>query len=149
MRIIVVGGGVVGVTSAYWLRLAGHEVTLLEQDIQAGSGISAGNGGQLSYAHVEPLAGPELWTKFPAILLGLDSAVRMRPDLSLDSIRWGLAFLRQCFGRRQAESLKALLMLASESHRALAELLNDVPLEFDYAAAGKLILYRDGRSLEH
>src|SRR5215510_3105553 len=108
MRIIVVGGGVVGVTSAYWLRLAGHEVALLEQDIQAGNGISAGNGGQLSYAYVEPLAGPELWTKFPKILLGFDSAVRMRPDLSLDSIRWGLAFLRQCVGKRQADSLKAL-----------------------------------------
>src|SRR5689334_15382668 len=147
MRIIVVGGGVVGVTSAYWLRLAGHEVALVEQDHEAGRGVSAGNGGQLSYAYVEPLAGPDLWTKFPAILLGLDSAVRMRPDLSLDSIRWGLSFLRQCLGARQAASLKALLMLAAESHRALAELLNDVPLQFDYAAAGKLILYRDERSL--
>ncbi|HEY3146142.1 MAG TPA: FAD-dependent oxidoreductase [Dongiaceae bacterium] len=147
MRIIVVGGGVVGVTSAYWLRLAGHEVALIERETQAGRGISAGNGGQLSYAYVEPLAGPDLWTKFPAILLGFDSAVRMRPDLSLDSIRWGLAFLRQCLGRRQADALKALLVLAAESHRALAELLNDVPLAFDYAPAGKLILYRDAKSL--
>jgi D-amino-acid dehydrogenase len=147
MRIIVVGGGVVGVTSAYWLRLAGHEVALVEQDHEAGRGVSAGNGGQLSYAYVEPLAGPDLWTKFPAILLGLDSAVRMRPDLSMDSIRWGLSFLRQCTGARQADALKALLVLAAESHRALAELLNDVPLQFDYAAAGKLILYRDAKSL--
>jgi D-amino-acid dehydrogenase len=147
MRIIVVGGGVVGVTSAYWLRLAGHEVALVEQDHEAGRGVSAGNGGQLSYAYVEPLAGPDLWTKFPAILLGLDSAVRMRPDLSMDSIRWGLSFLRQCAAARQADALKALLVLAAESHRALAELLNDVPLQFDYAAAGKLILYRDAKSL--
>jgi D-amino-acid dehydrogenase len=102
----------------------------------------------LSSAYVEPLAGPDLWTKFPGILLGLDSAVRMRPDLSLDSLRWGLSFLRHCAGARQADSLKALLVLAAESHRALAELLNDVPLEFDYAAAGKLILYRDGKALE-
>jgi D-amino-acid dehydrogenase len=149
MRIIVIGGGVVGVTSAYWLRLAGHEVALIEQDHEAGRGVSAGNGGQLSYAYVEPLAGPDLWTKFPAILLGLDSAVRMRPDLSLDSIRWGLSFLRHCVGQRQADSLKALLVLAAESHRALAELLNDAPIDFDYAAAGKLILYRDAKSLEH
>ncbi|MEZ5830703.1 MAG: FAD-dependent oxidoreductase [Dongiaceae bacterium] len=147
MQIIVVGGGVVGVTSAYWLRLAGHEVVLVEQDVEAGRGTSAGNGGQLSYAYVEPLAGPDLWSKFPAILLGLDSAVRMRPDLSLESVRWGLAFLRQCFGVRQAESLKTLLVLAAESHRALAELLNDVQLQFDYAAVGKLILYRDDASL--
>ena len=148
MRIIVVGGGVIGVTSAYWLRLAGHEVALVERDAEAGRGISAGNGGQLSYAYVEPLAGPDLWTKLPSILLGLDSAVRMRPDLSLDSIRWGLAFLRHCVGKRQADSLKALLVLAAESHRALAELLNDVPLQFDYAAVGKLILYRDAKALE-
>jgi D-amino-acid dehydrogenase len=147
MRIIVIGGGVVGVASAYWLRLAGHEVALVEQDSEAGRGISAGNGGQLSYAYVEPLAGPDLWTKFPSILLGLDSAVRMRPDLSMESIRWGLAFLRQCVGKRQADALKALLLLAAESHRALAELLADVPLAFDYAAAGKLILYRDAGSL--
>ncbi|WP_119302478.1 FAD-dependent oxidoreductase [Dongia deserti] len=148
MRIIVVGGGVIGVTSAYWLRLAGHEVALIEQDVEAGRGVSAGNGGQLSYAYVEPLAGPDLWTKFPAILLGLDSAVRMRPDLSLDSIRWGLSFLRHCIGKRQTDSLKSLLVLAAESHRALAELLNDVPLQFDYAAAGKLILYRDAKALD-
>ena len=148
MRVIVIGGGVVGVTSAYWLRLAGHEVDLFEQESEAGRGVSAGNGGQLSYAYVEPLAGPDLWTKFPAILLGLDGAVRMRPDLSKDTLRWGLAFLRQCAGARQAEALKALLVLAAESHRALAELLNDVPLEFDYSAAGKLILYRDARALD-
>jgi len=142
MRIIVIGGGVVGVTSAYWLRLAGHEVAIIEQDIGAGRGVSAGNGGQLSYAYVEPLAGPDLWAKLPSILLGLDGAVRMRPDLSLDSLRWGVSFLRHCVGKRQADSLKALLVLAAESHRALAEMLSDVPLEFDYAAAGKLILYR-------
>ena len=66
MRIIVIGGGVIGCTSAYWLRLAGHEVALIEQEVEAGHGVSAGNGGQLSYAYVEPLAGPDLWTKFPA-----------------------------------------------------------------------------------
>lgn len=148
MRIIVVGGGVVGVTAAYWLRLAGHEVALVEQDVEAGRGVSAGNGGQLSYAYVEPLAGPDLWTKFPAILLGLDSAVRIRPDLSLDSIRWAAAFLRHCAGARQTESLKELLALAADSHRSLADLLNDVPLQFDYTAVGKLILYRDAKSLE-
>ena len=136
MRIIVVGGGVIGVTSAYWLRLAGHEVELIEQEHEAGRAVSAGNGGQLSYAYVEPLAGPDLWAKFPAILLGLDSAVRMRPDLSLESIRWGLSFLRHCVGRRQADSLKALLLLAAESRAALAELLAETALEFDHAARG-------------
>lgn len=148
MRIIVVGGGVIGVTSAYWLRLAGHEVELIEQEHQAGQGVSAGNGGQLSYAYVEPLAGPDLWAKFPAILLGLDSAVRIRPHFSKDALAWTAAFLAHCFGPRQQATLKDLLLLAVESRAAMAELLRDAALEFDHAARGKLILYRDGQALD-
>ncbi|HWA47901.1 MAG TPA: FAD-dependent oxidoreductase, partial [Dongiaceae bacterium] len=148
MRIIVVGGGVIGVTSAYWLRLAGHEVELIEQEHEAGRGISAGNGGQLSYAYVEPLAGPDLWAKFPAILLGLDSAVRIRPRLAKDALTWAVSFLAHCFGPQQRATLTDLLRLAGESRAAMAELLADAPLEFDYAARGKLILYRDQQSLD-
>jgi D-amino-acid dehydrogenase len=148
MRIIVVGGGVIGVTSAYWLRQAGHDVELIEQEHEAGRGVSAGNGGQLSYAYVEPLAGPDLWAKFPAILLGLDSAVRIRPRLAKDALRWTASFLAHCFGPRQKATLGDLLALAAESRAAMAELLRQVPLDFDHAARGKLILYRDQASLD-
>jgi D-amino-acid dehydrogenase len=148
MRIIVVGGGVIGVTSAYWLGQAGHDVELIEQEHEAGRGISAGNGGQLSYAYVEPLAGPDLWAKFPAILLGLDSAVRVRPRLAKDALTWTASFLAHCFGPQQKATLTDLLRLASESRAAMAELLADAPLDFDYAARGKLILYRDQQSLD-
>lgn len=148
MRIIVVGGGVIGVTSAYWLRQAGHEVELIEQEHEAGRAVSAGNGGQLSYAYVEPLAGPDLWAKFPAILLGLDSAVRIRPHFSADALSWTASFLAHCFGPRQRATLTDLLALAGESRAAMTELLGDVPLDFDHAARGKLILYRDQQSLD-
>jgi D-amino-acid dehydrogenase len=148
MRIIVVGGGVIGVTSAYWLRQAGHDVELIEQEHEAGRGVSAGNGGQLSYAYVEPLAGPDLWAKFPAILLGLDSAVRIRPHFSKDALSWTASFLAHCFGPRQKATLSDLLALAAESRAAMAELLRQAPLDFDHAARGKLILYRDQASLD-
>lgn len=148
MRIIVVGGGVIGVTSAYWLRQAGHDVELIEQEHEAGRGVSSGNGGQLSYAYVEPLAGPDLWAKFPAILLGLDSAVRIRPRLAKDALSWTMSFLAHCFGPRQKATLTDLLLLAGESRAAMAELLGEVALDFDHAARGKLILYRDQQSLD-
>jgi D-amino-acid dehydrogenase len=148
MRIIVVGGGVIGVTSAYWLRQAGHDVELIEQEHEAGRGVSAGNGGQLSYAYVEPLAGPDLWAKFPAILLGLDSAVRIRPRLSKDALSWTASFLAHCFGPQQRATLTDLLRLAQESRAAMTELLAGVPLDFDHASRGKLILYRDQASLD-
>jgi len=148
MRIIVVGGGVIGVASAYWLRKAGHEVELIEQGHEAGQGVSSGNGGQLSYAYVEPRAGPDLWAKFPAILLGLDSAVRIRPRFSADALSWTASFLAHCFGPRQKATLADLLALATESQQAMAELLSDVALDFDHATRGKLILYRDQQSLD-
>lgn len=148
MRIIVIGGGVIGATSATWLAKAGHSVELVEQEPEGGQGVSAGNGGQLSYAYVEPLAGPDLWAKFPAILLGLDSAVRIRPRFSRDALSWTAAFLAQCFGPRQRAALSDLLHLAAESRAAMAELLAEAALDFDHGQRGKLILYRDQRSLD-
>lgn len=148
MRIIIIGGGVIGVTSAYWLRLAGHAIELIEQEHEGGHGVSAGNGGQLSYAYVEPLAGPDLWAKFPSILLGLDSAVRIRPRFSRDALGWTASFLGHCFGPRQQATLADLLALAGESRAAMAELLGAVALDFDYGKRGKLILYRDQQALD-
>lgn len=148
MRIIVIGGGVIGTTSAYFLAKAGHSVELVEQEPEGGQGVSAGNGGQLSYAYVEPLAGPDLWAKFPAILLGLDSAVRIRPRFSADALGWTAAFLAQCFGPRQRAALSDLLRLAVESRAAMGELLADAALDFDHGQRGKLILYRDQQALD-
>ena len=147
MRIIVIGGGVIGVTSAYWLRLAGHEVVLIEQDVEAGRGVSAGNGG----SSPTPMS-----SRSPAPIVDqvpVDPArPRQRgahaagPVRGLDPL--GLVVPAPLCRARQSESLKGLLMLAAESHRALAELLSDVPLRFDYAAAGKLILDRDAKALD-
>ncbi|HNB26934.1 MAG TPA: FAD-dependent oxidoreductase [Alphaproteobacteria bacterium] len=148
MRILIIGGGVIGATSAYWLAKAGHSVELIEQEAEGGHGVSAGNGGQLSYAYVEPLAGPDLWAKFPAILLGLDSAVRIRPRLSADALGWTASFLGHCFGGRQRATLSDLLLLAGESRAAMAELLSDAALDFDHGRRGKLILYRDSQALD-
>jgi D-amino-acid dehydrogenase len=148
MRIIIIGGGIIGASSAYWLAKAGHEIELIEQEPEGGHGVSAGNGGQLSYAYVEPLAGPDLWAKFPAILLGLDSAVTIRPNFSRDALAWTARFLGQCFGPRQRATLTDLLTLAAESRAAMAELLRDAPLDFDHGTRGKLILYRDQAALD-
>ncbi len=148
MHVIVIGGGVIGATSAYFLAKAGHSVELVEQEPAGGTGVSAGNGGQLSYAYVEPLAGPDLWAKFPAILLGLDSAVRIRPRCSADALAWTASFLAHCFGARQRATLGDLLLLAAESRAAMAELLAEAALDFDHGRRGKLILYRDQQGLD-
>src|SRR5579883_1987109 len=68
-RICVLGGGVVGVATAYYLAREGHRVTVLERGSTAGQGTSFANGGQLSYSYVAPLADPSVLTKLPVWLL--------------------------------------------------------------------------------
>ena len=58
MKIAVLGAGVIGITTAYYLHKAGHDVTVIERNIEAGMETSYANGGQLSYSYVAPLAGP-------------------------------------------------------------------------------------------
>ena len=96
MRVIVLGAGLVGVASAWYLQKAGHEVIVLERQPGAGLETSFANGGQISVSHAEPWANPQV---LPKVLkwLGREDApllFRLRWDPAL--FRWGLRFLAEC-----------------------------------------------------
>ena len=76
MHICVLGAGVIGITTAYYLNKAGHRVTVIERNAHAGLETSYANGGQLSYSYVAPLAGPGVVPKIPPWLLKRDSPLR-------------------------------------------------------------------------
>lgn len=145
MRILVLGGGVVGVTTAYYLGRDGHEVEVIEQNEQPGLGASYANGGQLSYSYVTPLAGPALIRHLPGLLLSRNAALRYAPSLSLDQWRWCLSFLAQCTTKRSRRTTSELLDLGAYSRDMLHRLVSDESLSFDYRNSGKLVLYRDAR----
>src|SRR6185312_2049691 len=96
MHICVLGAGVIGTTSAYQLLEAGHHVTLLDAKPVPASGASLGNGAQLSYSYVAPLADPSVWSKWPYYLASPNSPLTLRPWT--DSAQWGwlLQFLAAC-----------------------------------------------------
>ncbi len=148
MRIIVIGAGVIGATSAHWLAAAGHKVVILEQAAGPAQGVSAGNGGQLAYAYVEPLAAPDIWAMLPALLLGRESAVRVTRPFDPAFLVWASRFLMRCRQSALDSALVHLLSLSLESRRALDWLLERQALEFAYRKAGKLILYRDAPALD-
>ena len=75
---IVLGAGVVGVSTAYALARRGVAVTIVDRAIGPGHGASFANGGQLSYAYADPLAGPGLLRRLPALAIGADPAFRLR-----------------------------------------------------------------------
>lgn len=147
MRVIIVGSGVIGVTTAYFLVQKGYEVTVLDRRGAPGLGASYANGGQLSYSHVDPLASPDLLPSLPRLALGLDSAFRMRPSLSPAFIRWVYWFLFNCRRSREVENTQSAFLLADYSRQQLEQLREQVQLDFAFRENGKLLIYRNTKSL--
>lgn len=138
---IVVGAGVVGVSSAYALARRGVAVTLIDSRQEAGRGTSFANGAQLSYVYTDALASPSLLRHAPGLLLGLDPAFRLRLPLDAGYFAWLLRFLRNTSASAfRANTLEAL-RLGLESRAAMHRLLEQHAFEFGHVPTGKLHVY--------
>lgn len=146
MHVCVMGAGIVGLATAYSLRRAGHEVTVLDR-AGPGSGASGANGAQLSYSYVQPLADPAIWRQLPGLLLSPSSPLKLRPRLDLRQWRWGMQFLAACNGAGSRRSTASLLELAALSRQSFEAMMVDEKLSCDFSSAGKLVLYSDAASL--
>lgn len=140
MRVCVLGAGIIGLATAYALRRAGHEVTVIDR-AAPGSGASGGNGAQLSYSYVQPLADPGIWRQLPRLLLSPASPLKLRPRLDPQQWLWGLQFLAACNGPRSRASTAWLLSLAASSRQAFDSMMKEEKLDCDFSATGKLVLY--------
>ena len=88
-HVVVLGAGIIGIATAYFLTKAGHRVTVIERNSNAGLETSYANGGQLSYSYVAPLAGPGVVPKIPPWLLRADSPLRFYPKFDLELAKRG------------------------------------------------------------
>ena len=147
-HVAVLGAGIVGITTAYFLDKAGHQVTVIERNAHAGLETSYANGGQLSYSYVAPLAGPGVVPKIPPWLLRADSPLRFYPKFDIDQWRWCINFVRAC-NRPQAEiSTVHLLRLAYYSRDLIHDIVAKEPITFDYRRNGKLVIFSDAVSFD-
>jgi D-amino-acid dehydrogenase len=148
MKTLVLGGGVVGVTTAYFLAKAGHEVTILEEKDGLGLEASAGNAGIIAPGHSFAWASP----RAPAMLLrslrGDETAIRVRLNSDPRLYAWGLRFLRECTAGRARRNTLIKLRLCQYSQRVLNELARAEGIEYHAIAQGALYLYRDPAELE-
>ena len=147
MHVCVIGAGVVGVTTAWYLARQGLKVTLIDRLGAAAQGASYANGGQLSYSYVTPLAGPGVLSNLPNWLLNADSPLRFHPRLDFHQWRWCLDFMRACTLGRSRKTTAELLSLSYYSRELVHQLQDSEALQFNYRRNGKLIVYRDRHSL--
>ena len=148
-QIIVIGGGVVGLTSAWWLAQAGYRVSLLERAPGVGSGSSYGNGGQLSYRYVSPLADEGVPLKALQWMFQDTGPLHFRPEADLRQYRWLASFLAHCRADVNRKTTAKLLELGELSRQGMKQLEVTVPLEeFDWRDAGKLVVYRSREVFE-
>jgi D-amino-acid dehydrogenase len=117
---VVIGGGVVGLTTAWALLERGHGVTLVEREAEVAQGASRANGGQLSYRYVSPLADAGVPLKAVRWLLDPDGPLRFKPELKWAQWSWLLAFLRNCRGPVNRRATERLLALGAYSQASFA-----------------------------
>ncbi|RZJ08438.1 MAG: FAD-dependent oxidoreductase [Rubrivivax sp.] len=144
---VVIGGGVVGLTTAWALLARGHAVTLLERDDAVAQGASRANGGQLSYRYVSPLADAGVPLKALRWLLDPDGPLRFKPQVSWAQWSWLIAFLRNCRGPVNRRTTERLLALGAYSQASFAQLcaqaeLNGLDEGIALRTPGKLVVYR-------
>lgn len=142
-HIAVIGGGVIGLSTAYALIRAGHRVTLIEQNADVGLGASYANGGQLSYRYVTPLADAGIPRQALRWMLKSGSPVSLRLRADPKQWRWMLSFLSACTRTTNRRNAKVLLQLGLEG-QAEMEIWREEGLKgFLWRQPGKLVLYRN------
>lgn len=149
MKILVLGSGLLGITTAYELGKRGFEVTVIDRQGMPAAETSFANGGQLSYSHAEPWASASLLPKLPKWLIHPDSPLVFRPRADKEMIKWGLKFLRNCTSFRADTNTVNLLRLGLYSKKCMHVIMNNEKLDFDYSNKGILHIYGTQAELEH
>lgn len=147
MHVMVIGAGIVGMTTAYRLQREGHEVTVVDAGDGAGEETSRANGAQLSYNFVSPLADPAVLPKLPFWLVNKDAPLHFRLRFDTAQWRWGISFLRLCRRSIARQGTLDLLELGLLSRRLMHDMMDEMAGQCDFAASGKLLIYEDADAL--
>lgn len=146
-KILIIGGGVIGLCTAYYALRTGHQVTIVERGTPAHDSCSLGNAGMIVPSHFIPLAAPGMVSYGLKMMLRPDSPFYIRPRLNGDLIRWGLAFMRAANAGHVARSgpvLRDLHMLSRQCYEELAEERGN---DFGLVKKGLLMLCKSEHTL--
>ena len=148
MKVIVLGAGLLGVTSAYFLRQQGHDVTVVDRQATPAAETSFANGGQISVSHAEPWANPSAPLKVLKWLGQEDAPLLFRIRADMRQWLWGLQFLRECTPARTRHNIEQIVRLGTYSRDTLQALRRDIGIRYDERAQGILHFYTNQKEFD-
>ncbi len=149
MHVIVLGSGIIGTASAWFLKQSGHEVTVIERQPGPAQETSFANGGQISVSHAEPWANPSAPAKIFKWLGREDAPLLYRFHADWLQWRWGLEFLRNCTQSRTDHNIRQIIALAEYSRKTLQAVRAETGIQYDQLTRGILHFYTDQKEFEH
>lgn len=148
-KVVVIGGGIVGLCSAYYLQKEGHQVTVLEKS-QMKSGASYVNAGFLTPSHIIPLAAPGMISKGLKYMFNSSSPFYMKPRLDFDFLKWAWAFKKSSTHEKVAKATKHIRDINLFSRDLFDDLMASGDLgEFHYERNGLLMYYQSQKEGDH
>ena len=148
MRVLVLGSGVVGVTTAYYLAKAGHDVTVIDRQPGPALETSFANAGQISPGYASPWAAPGIPLKAAKWLFQRHAPLAIRPDGSLFQLQWMLEMVRNCTADRYAVNKERMVRLAEFSRDCIRDLRAETGIEYEGRSLGTVQLFRTQKQLE-
>jgi len=148
-KVAVIGAGITGITTAYYLKKAGYEVDVFDEEKYSAMKCSYANGGQISVSN------SEVWTTWNNVSKGLkwmfkkDAPLLIRPTLELDKITWLSKFLYNTYKGTYKENTAKTIYMGLESRRLYEQIIKQLDLTFDRSDSGILHIYKDPKYWEH
>lgn len=148
MKVIVLGSGIIGTASAWFLNKAGHDVTVIERQPGAAQETSFANGCQISVSHAEPWANPAAPMKILKWLGKEDAPLlyRFRPEWL--QWKWALNFLRECTPARTNDNIRQIVAICEYSRQTLQAVRTETGIEYDHLTSGILHFYTEQKEFD-
>jgi D-amino-acid dehydrogenase len=148
MKVLVLGAGLLGVTTAYFLRQQGHDVSVVDRQASPAAETSFANGGQISVSHAEPWANPSAPLKVLQWLGKEDAPLLFRIRADMRQWLWGLQFLRECTPARTRHNIAQIVRLGTYSRDTLQQLRRDIGIHYDERTQGILHFYTSQKEFD-
>lgn len=148
MHVLVLGSGVIGITSAWYLARAGHQVSVIDRQPGAGLETSFGNAGMISPGYSSPWAAPGVPLKAIKWMLAKHAPLAISPTADLHQYRWMMQMLGNCTQARYAVNKSRMMRLAEYSRDCLMQLRSETDVQYEHREKGTLQLFRTQQQLD-